>query len=271
MYDDSLPLIVENSLRKDFTKLAPCMVKTHELHNHNNINKNGKDHFAAKQQSGKTKGSGRTTVGCETYGVSRNGGSRGSEGSEGNNEGDKEEEEEEEVIILREHKGVREVFDYEVDLILVFGTSLQVAPVCAIPNMAPPNCTRVLVNKSLSDVLQGNAWTNNTPDNIHYNGKYDTDNRGGGLYSNGCMGGGGICTYTKLAGRKVTLKSLWGGGSGIRNKNNEIISSNPPEIAVGLGGYKQEQRKTKNQQQQLLVSDTCDSFVKRFFESPVAH
>ena len=36
-----------------------------------------------------------------------------------------------------------------VDLVLVFGTSLQVAPFCAIPNMALKGCTRVLVNESM--------------------------------------------------------------------------------------------------------------------------
>jgi len=44
-----------------------------------------------------------------------------------------------------------------VDLVLVMGTSLQVAPFCAffcaVPNMAPRHCTRVLVNRSIQDVL----------------------------------------------------------------------------------------------------------------------
>ena len=34
---------------------------------------------------------------------------------------------------------------------LVFGTSLQVAPFCAIPNLAPKYCVRVLVNRNLQD------------------------------------------------------------------------------------------------------------------------
>jgi len=40
-----------------------------------------------------------------------------------------------------------------VDLLLVFGTSLQVAPFCAVPNMAPHGCTRVLVNLCLSHCM----------------------------------------------------------------------------------------------------------------------
>lgn len=42
-----------------------------------------------------------------------------------------------------------------VDLILVMGTSLQVAPFCAIPNLVPKSCTRVLV-----DIHPENAFTN---------------------------------------------------------------------------------------------------------------
>lgn len=40
-----------------------------------------------------------------------------------------------------------------VDLILVMGTSLQVAPFCALPNMAPQKSTRILVNRNLSDCI----------------------------------------------------------------------------------------------------------------------
>ena len=42
----------------------------------------------------------------------------------------------------------------KIDLILVMGTSLQVAPFCALPNMAPKGSTRVLVNRNLSDCIQ---------------------------------------------------------------------------------------------------------------------
>lgn len=38
-----------------------------------------------------------------------------------------------------------------VDLCLVFGTSLQVLPFAAVPNLCPRGCTRVLVNRSLRD------------------------------------------------------------------------------------------------------------------------
>mmetsp|Transcript_1352 Transcript_1352/g.1841 ORF Transcript_1352/g.1841 Transcript_1352/m.1841 type:complete len:350 (+) Transcript_1352:219-1268(+) len=40
-----------------------------------------------------------------------------------------------------------------VDLILVFGTSLQVFPFCAVPNLVPRGCTRVIVNRCLEHCL----------------------------------------------------------------------------------------------------------------------
>lgn len=43
--------------------------------------------------------------------------------------------------------------DDDVDLVLVFGTSLQVAPFCGVPNMAPTGCSRVLVNRCLADCM----------------------------------------------------------------------------------------------------------------------
>ena len=62
-----------------------------------------------------------------------------------------------------------------VDLVLVMGTSLQVAPFCAIPNLVPKTATRVLVDPNPNRVLSLNPWT----------------------------------TTTKLAGRDVELGSLW--------------------------------------------------------------
>jgi NAD-dependent SIR2 family protein deacetylase len=47
----------------------------------------------------------------------------------------------------------------KVDLVLVFGTSLQVAPVCGLPNMALKGCTRVLVNRNLSDCMANDYFS----------------------------------------------------------------------------------------------------------------
>lgn len=62
-----------------------------------------------------------------------------------------------------------------VDLILVMGTSLQVAPFCSIPNLAPETATRVLVDPNPGRVLSLNPWS----------------------------------ISIKLAGREVELGSLW--------------------------------------------------------------
>lgn len=48
-----------------------------------------------------------------------------------------------------------------VDLILVMGTSLQVSPFCAIPNLAPKSATRVLVDPNPNRVVSSNPWTIN--------------------------------------------------------------------------------------------------------------
>lgn len=51
--------------------------------------------------------------------------------------------------------------DRTVDLLLVFGTSLRVAPVCAIPNLAPRFCHRVLITHSIGTAT--NHDTRGTP------------------------------------------------------------------------------------------------------------
>ena len=55
------------------------------------------------------------------------------------------------------------------------GTSLQVAPFCSIPNLAPKNATRIIVDPNPNRVISLNSWS----------------------------------TTTKLAGRDVELGSLW--------------------------------------------------------------
>lgn len=62
-----------------------------------------------------------------------------------------------------------------VDLVIVMGTSLQVAPFCSIPNLVPINATRVLVDPYPNRVISLNPWS----------------------------------STTKLAGRNVALGSLW--------------------------------------------------------------
>ena len=45
-----------------------------------------------------------------------------------------------------------------IDLLIVFGTSLQVAPFCAIPNMTPRGSARVLVNRDV-DICLSNSFS----------------------------------------------------------------------------------------------------------------
>ena len=45
----------------------------------------------------------------------------------------------------------------KVDLLMVFGTSLQVAPFCGVPNMTPKGSSRVLINREL-DVCMTNSF-----------------------------------------------------------------------------------------------------------------
>lgn len=69
--------------------------------------------------------------------------------------------------------------DVAPDLVLVMGTTLQVAPFCCLPNLVPAECTRALVTKNISEAL-----TN------HFN----------------TLKGGHTI---KFGHRKVTSRSLW--------------------------------------------------------------
>ncbi len=78
------------------------------------------------------------------------------------------------------------------DLLIVMGTSLQVAPFCAIPNLVRKECVRVLVDLH-PERAKTNRWT--------------LSKKGGepsGLYADAFEP-----TFCKFGKRKVTLKSLW--------------------------------------------------------------
>ncbi|CAJ1422433.1 unnamed protein product [Effrenium voratum] len=79
----------------------------------------------------------------------------------------------------------------DVDLVLVMGTSLQVAPFCALPNLAEKAATRVLVNQNLED-CRFNAWSNRREPMAL--------DLGGGMAR--------ICT-TRIGSRVVKLQPLW--------------------------------------------------------------
>lgn len=77
----------------------------------------------------------------------------------------------------------------EVDLLLVMGTSLQVAPFCALPNMVRKECCRVLI-----DICPENAYDNS------FSKQHITPY----MYSEP-----GQCSYTKFGKHKVTLRQHW--------------------------------------------------------------
>jgi NAD-dependent SIR2 family protein deacetylase len=79
-----------------------------------------------------------------------------------------------------------------VDLVLVMGTSLQVAPFCALPNMVPKSCTRALVTQKAWHCFS-NSFSHKTRD---IEGLYSS-------YENMSS------SWIKLAGRKVTLRPQW--------------------------------------------------------------
>lgn len=83
----------------------------------------------------------------------------------------------------------------EVDLIIVMGTSLQVAPFCAIPNLVTKQCTRVLVDKNPDNAVT-NPWTKRQRVNSW-------------VYEPGRNGDMPQCSYIKFGKRKVTLRPQW--------------------------------------------------------------
>ena len=105
-----------------------------------------------------------------------------------------------------------------VDLMLVIGTALQVAPFCAVPNLAPPGATRVLINRCLADAMT-NDWSRAAPSGFD-NGCY------------GCSGGMVACTTTRLAGRDVSLRPKWGGGHGRSRQWSEALIEDDSDAVV---------------------------------------
>jgi len=83
------------------------------------------------------------------------------------------------------------IVDNDIDMVIVMGTSLQVAPFCALPNLVDKHCPRILIDKNPKY-----AMTNNfSPKN-----KTEPD----GLYSEPAP-----LSYIKISGRRVTLRPTW--------------------------------------------------------------
>jgi len=106
----------------------------------------------------------------------------------------------------------------EVDLMLVIGTALQVAPFCAVPNLAPSGATRVLINRRLADVMS-NDWSRSASASFDDVSCY------------GISGGMVACTTTKLAGRDVSLRPKWG-RLGQRRQWTEVLIEDDSDAVV---------------------------------------
>lgn len=97
-----------------------------------------------------------------------------------------------------------------VDLLLVFGTSLQVAPFCAVPNMAPRGCTRVLVNRDLNACMT-NSWSP-----TKQNGPYGSIDLSGRCFAP---------RPVLVGGRNITLRPLWRDRQGSRRWPQLLVES----------------------------------------------
>lgn len=100
------------------------------------------------------------------------------------------------------NKTIDDFVNTPVDLVLVMGTSLQVAPFCALPNLVNKHCTRVLVDIKPENTFR-NEWTV----------KKDPDD----MYATSAN------TTMKFGNRTVTLKSFWQKPS--KWKNQHVIKS----------------------------------------------
>lgn len=96
----------------------------------------------------------------------------------------------------------------DIDLIIVMGTSLQVAPFCALPNLVSSTACRVLVDR-----VPSNAFTNAFTAKKSIDGENQHNQT------------------TKFGKRKVTLKSTWSRMSKGKWKNQYVIESDTDDFS----------------------------------------
>ena len=118
-----------------------------------------------------------------------------------------------------------------VDLVLVLGTALQVAPSCAIPNLTPKGAARVLCT------LHPQQATRNSFD-----------------------------PHPKASPADPESAAAWGGSTGVRVRTTTMLAGRE----VPLGARLWQEREGRKKWRQLAVDSTCDGFVARFFDSPAA-
>ena len=119
---------------------------------------------------------------------------------------------------LPSHFSVRVNEDFDdsmskVDLVLVMGTSLQVAPFCCLPNIAPRGSTRVLVNRRIDHCLK-NGFSSSKPELLVADG------------------GGRVVTKTMSIGRRkhIKLESMWTGREGRKRWRQLLVESDCDEF-----------------------------------------
>ncbi|CAD7937585.1 unnamed protein product [Amoebophrya sp. A25] len=151
LYGDQLPMRLHDCLCFDFPGDTPMSPFTsprsspgkHGKHGHHGHKGHNKHHTFASLATGNKNKHGKHHAAAGSHGHHINASSPSSSGSSSSG---------------GRHAGFMPDLPEEVDLIFVFGTSLQVSPFCAIPNLAAKNCVRVLVNSPLQDCLE-NGWS----------------------------------------------------------------------------------------------------------------
>ena len=114
------------------------------------------------------------------------------------------------VINEKNLEYVKVDFNQNIDMILVMGTSLQVSPFCALPNLVKKNCLRVLVDKQPK-----NAFNN------CFNKKHRYEQP--------------ILSYIKFGKKTVTLRSHWKDNK--KFKNQIIIKDDVDNFSKKLINY----------------------------------
>ncbi len=98
------------------------------------------------------------------------------------------------IPFTAEHRVIKDLIENrDTDLLIVMGSSLQVSPFCALPNMVNKNCTRVLVDIAPENAMH-NTWSKT------YNLRSGND----GMYSLG-----NSVSWIKTGGRRVSLRPRW--------------------------------------------------------------
>lgn len=98
----------------------------------------------------------------------------------------------------------------DVDCLLVMGTSLQVAPFCALPNMVRKECCRVLIDMNPS-------YRNNfSKQKRNYDGFYQMSSS---------------CSYAKFGKHKATLRPQW---RGKKYKTEFIIKDDVDKVSTEI-------------------------------------